>query len=154
LKVPQSPEEYFRWLRMLGQFRDPALVQRSLEYAISDQVRSQDAPFLFGSLMGNPAARKPAWDFVREHWPQVQAKLTNFSTGAIINSAAQFCDAADRDQVEQFFKQHPAPGTDRTLKQSLESINNCIDLRQQQQTNLASWLREQTSASGTAGGKQ
>ena len=154
LKVPQSPEEYFRWLRMLGQFRDPALVQRSLEYAISDQVRSQDAPFLFGSLMGNPAARKPAWDFVREHWPQVQAKLTNFSTGAIINSAAQFCDAADRDQVEQFFKQHPAPGTDRTLKQSLESINNCIDLRQQQQTNLASWLREQTSASGTGGGKQ
>jgi len=40
------------------------------------------------------------------------------------------------------------------LKQSLESINNCIDLRQQQQTNLASWLREQTSASGTGGGKQ
>jgi len=136
---------------MLGRFEDPALVQRSLEYSISDQVRSQDAPFLLGALMANSHNREPAWSFIREHWPQVEAKLTNFSTGSVINNASQFCDAATRDEVQQFFAQHPIPGTDRTLKQSLESINLCIDLRQQQQGNLASWLKDQsTSASRTS----
>jgi len=150
LKSTKSPEEYFRWLRMLGRFEDPALVQRSLDYSISDQVRSQDAPFLLGALMANARNRAPAWSFIREHWPQVEAKLTNFSSGSVINSAAQFCDNGSRVEVQQFFAQHPIPGTDRTLKQSLESINLCIDLREQQQGNLASWLRDQNvSASGT-----
>ena len=152
LKSTKSPEEYFRWLRMLGRFEDPALVRRSLEYSISDQVRSQDAPFLLGALMANAHNRETAWNFIREHWPQVEAKLTNFSTGSIINSASQFCDAAKRDEVQQFFAQHAIPGTDRTLKQSLESINLCIDLSQQQKGNLASWLRNKnSSASGTGG---
>jgi aminopeptidase N len=137
---------------MLGRFEDPALVQRSLEYSISDRVRSQDAPFLLGELMANAHNRKTAWSFVREHWPQVEAKLTNFSTGSVIKNAAQFCEADARDQVQQFFTEHPIPGTDRTLKQTLETINLCIDLRQQQQGNLASWLKDQNvSASGTGG---
>jgi puromycin-sensitive aminopeptidase len=154
LKATQSPEEYFRWLRMLGQFQNPALVQRSLEYAISDQVRSQDAPFLLGALMREATTRKTAWAFIREHWPQVEAKLTNFSTGTVINNAARFCDTADRDEVQQFFSQHPIPGTDRTLRQSLETINNCIDLHQQQESNLRSWLREQTANASSTGGRQ
>jgi hypothetical protein len=106
---------------MLGRFEEPSLVQESLEYSISDQVRSQDAPFLLGALMGNPHNRKAAWAFVKEHWPQVEAKLTNFSTGSVINSAALFCDAGDTDEAQQFFTQHPIPGTDRTLKQAVES---------------------------------
>jgi aminopeptidase N len=153
LKSTKSPEEYFRWLRMLGRFEDPALVQRSLEYSISDQVRSQDAPFLLGALMANARNRSTAWSFIREHWPQVEAKLTNFSTGSVISSAAQFCDSSARDEVQQFFAQHPIPGTDRTLKQSLESINLCIDLRQQQQGNLASWLLNQNVSASGDGGK-
>jgi aminopeptidase N len=151
LKTTKSPEEYFRWLRMLGRFEDPALVQRSLEYSISGQVRSQDAPFLLGALMANTHNRKAAWDFVRAHWPQVEAKLTNFSTGSVINSASQFCEATERDEVQQFFSQHPIPGTDRTLQQALESINLCVDLRQQQQGNLASWLKDQNMSAGKTG---
>jgi aminopeptidase N len=127
-------------------------VQRSLEYSVSEQVRSQDAPFLLGALMANRRNRDTAWSFVREHWQQVEAKLTNFSTGSVINSAAQFCDSGKRDEVQQFFAQHPIPGTDRTLKQALETINLCVDLRQQQEANLASWLKDQNmSASGTGG---
>ncbi len=149
---PQSPEDYTRMLRTLGYFEDPALIQRSLEYAVSDQVRSQDAPFLLGRLMRNPAARSQAWNFIREHWPQVEAKLSNYSTGSIVYMASHFCDAGARDQVQEFFTQHPIPSAERALKQTVESINNCIVLRQQQQKNLASWLKQQ-SAGATAGGQ-
>ena len=44
-----------------------------------------------------------------------------------------------------------AISAERALKQTLESINNCIDLRQQQQDNLASWLKQQSSGASTGG---
>ncbi|HKC71471.1 MAG TPA: M1 family metallopeptidase [Terriglobales bacterium] len=138
-----SPEEAFRFLRALGNFQKPALVERSLEYAVSSQVRSQDAPFLIGRLMGNPDTQDQAWDWIRQHWSQVEAKLTNFSTGAVVDGAGSFCDAGHKQQVQDFFSQHPIPSAQRTLQQSLEFIGNCVDLKQQQEPNLASWLQQQ-----------
>jgi len=138
-----SPEEAFRFLRALGNFQKPALVERSLEYAVSSQVRSQDAPFLIGRLMGNPDTQDQAWDWIRQHWSQVEAKLTNFSTGAVVDGAGSFCDAGHKQQVQDFFNQHPIPSAQRTLQQSLEFIANCVDLKQQQEPNLATWLQQQ-----------
>ena len=138
-----SPEDMFRYLGALGEFRTPALVERSLEYAISPRVRSQDAPFLIDSLLSNHDTQDQAWDFIRQHWPQVQAKLTNFSATAVVNGAENFCDASHKLQVQNFFSQHPIPAAQRALEQSLEFIGNCIDLKTQQAPELASWLQQQ-----------
>jgi len=138
-----SPEASLRYLLVLGDFRTPALVERSLEYAISPQVRSQDAPFLLNRVLGNHATQDQAWDWIRQHWAQVEAKLTNFSAGSVVNSAGTFCDAGHKQQVQQFFTEHPIPTAQRTLQQSLEFIGNCVDLKAQQQPNLASWLQQQ-----------
>jgi aminopeptidase N len=138
-----SPEDSFRYLQALGNFRTPALVERSLEFAISPRVRSQDAPFLIGQLVGNYDTQDQAWDWVRQHWTQVEAKLTNFSTGTVVDNAGSFCDAAHKQQVQEFFTQHPIPTAQRSLRQSLEFIGNCIDLKAQQAPNLASWLQRQ-----------
>ena len=138
-----SPEESFRFLRALGNFRAPALVERSLEYAVSSQVRSQDAPYLIGRLIGNPDTQDQAWDWIRQHWGQVEAKLTNFSTGVVVDGAGSFCDAGHKQQVQEFFSQHPIPSAQRTLQQSLEFIGDCVDLKQQQGPSLASWLQQQ-----------
>ena len=139
-----SPEDMFRYLGALGEFRTPALVERSLEYAISPQVRSQDAPFLIDSLLSNHDTQDQAWDFIRQHWPQVQAKLTNFSATAVVNGAENFCDASHKQQVRDFFSQHPIPAAQRALEQTLEFIGNCIDLKAQQAPKLASWLQQQS----------
>jgi len=45
--------------------------------------------------------------------------------------------------VQDFFSQHPIPSAQRTLQQSLEFIANCVDLKQQQEPNLATWLQQQ-----------
>ena len=54
-----------------------------------------------------------------------------------------------RDQVTEFFTAHKVAAAERTYKQSIERINNCVDLKSQQETQLASWLGQH----GTAGGK-
>ena len=139
-----SPEDMFRYLGALGDFRTPALVERSLEYSISPQVRSQDAPFLMDALLSNHDTQDQAWDFIRQHWPQVQARLTNFSATAVVNGAENFCDASHKQQVQDFFSQHPIPAAQRALNQTLEFIGNCVDLKAQQAPKLASWLQQQS----------
>jgi len=47
--------------------------------------------------------------------------------------------------VEQFFQQHPFPGTERNQKEALETIDACIELRGQQASNLAAWLKQSGS---------
>jgi hypothetical protein len=66
-----------------------------------------------------------------------------------VGATSVFCDAEMRDQVTQFFSAHKVEAAERTYKQSIERINNCVDLKSQQEPQLASWLGQH----GNAGGK-
>ena len=149
LKNPKSPEEYYRYLFTLPQFTDTKLLQRTLDFAISPDVRSQDALGVITSVMGNPAGQELAWDFVRQHWTEVEKAGGPFASAQIVGATSVFCDAASRDQVTEFFTAHKVAAAERTYKQSIERINNCIDLKSQQEPQLTSWLGQH----GPAGGK-
>ncbi|MGA8430276.1 MAG: M1 family aminopeptidase [Candidatus Sulfotelmatobacter sp.] len=149
LKNPKSPEEYYMRLFTLAEFSDPALLQRTLDYAISPDVRSQDALGLITSVMGNPAGEKLAWDFVQSHWDAVQKAGGPFASAQVVGATSAFCSSNMRDQVTDFFAAHKVEAAERTYKQSIERINNCVDLKSQQEPQLASWLGQH----GAAGGK-
>jgi hypothetical protein len=55
----------------------------------------------------------------------------------VVGVTGMFCDAGLRDQVKGFFAVHPIPDAERTLQQSLEQINYCVDLKAQQSSPLA-----------------
>ncbi len=148
LKAAKTPEEQFIYQRTLTRFSDPKLLERTLEYAISPEVRSQDALFVIAGVMRNPAGTKLAWDFVRAHWNEIANLGGAFGGGTIVASAGSFCDAGMRDEVKDFFATHHAPAADRGLKQSLERIGYCVDLKSQQGTQLASWLQSHGSSVG------
>ena len=146
---PKSPEDYLRFFKTLGYSQQPELIQRTLQYAVSPQVRTQDALFVFGSLMSDPSGRKPAWDFIRQHWTEVKAKMPEADIGFFVEGARSFCDNESRDQVQQFFTEHPIPAAQRALQRTLETISNCVDTRTQQQASLAASLEKQpTGAKG------
>jgi ERAP1-like C-terminal domain len=148
-KSPKSPEEYYMYLFALPQFTDQKLLQRTLDFAISPDVRSQDALGLVTNVMGNPAGQQLAWDFVRQHWPEIEKAGGPFASAQVVGATSVFCDAGSRDQVTEFFSAHKVAAAERTYKQSIERINNCVDLKSQQEPQLASWLGQH----GTAGGK-
>jgi aminopeptidase N len=149
LKNPKSPEEYYMYLFTLPSFRDPKLLQRTLDFAISPDVRSQDALQVITSVLGNPDGEQQAWDFIRQHWPEIEKAGGPFASAQVVGATSVFCDAAKRDQVTEFFTAHKVAAAERTYKQSLERINNCVDLKSQQEPQLASWLGQH----GMAGGK-
>jgi aminopeptidase N len=146
LKNAKSPEEYYNYLFTLPQFSDPKLLQRTLDFAISPDVRSQDALGVIASVIGNPEGQKQAWDFVLSHWDAVQKAGGPFASAQIVGSTGSFCDAQMRDQVVEFYSAHKIESAERTYRQSIERINNCVDLKSQQQPQLASWLGQHGSS--------
>jgi aminopeptidase N len=149
LKTAKSPEEYYIFFTTLRRFDDPKLLQRTLDFAITSDVRSQDSMQLITGVLRNPAGQKLAWNFVQEHWETVEKAGGPFAGVQVIGATSNFCDAHMRDQVVDFFATHKVDGGERTYRQSIERINNCVDLKSQQEPQLAAWLGQH----GAAGGK-
>jgi aminopeptidase N len=148
LKTAKTPEEVIVYQQSLAQFADPTLLEKTLEFAISPEVRSQDSTLLISFAMQSPDGQKLAWDFVRSHWEKIRSLDEELAGIYIVGAAGSFCDADLRDQLQDFFAAHHDPASERTLKQSVERINDCIDLKAQQGSQLAVWLQQRTGGSG------
>jgi aminopeptidase N len=149
LRKASTPEELAQWRRVLVSFDDPKLLERTLQLTLTSDVRSQDAIGIMAAVMANPAGTRLAWDFVREHWTDIEKKLGGYNgAGGLVAVTGSFCDTQLRDEVKDFFSTHPIPDAERTLQQSLETMNSCVDLRSQQGAPLAAWLEHHGSSTG------
>jgi aminopeptidase N/puromycin-sensitive aminopeptidase len=138
-----NPEFQVGALRLLAEFEDPALVQRSLDYAVSGKVRNQDAAIQFAIALQIPATRDLAWKYIQSHWDKVQAQLTTEMGAVLVGSTSGFCSVASRDEVKSFFSAHKVPASELPLKHALERIDGCVELRSLQEPNLKQWIAAQ-----------
>jgi aminopeptidase N/puromycin-sensitive aminopeptidase len=146
----KSPEEFLNFLFGLVSFSEPELVKRTLELAVSPEVRSQDSPYVVAALLFNHDTRRQSWEWIKEHWPEVQARFTMSSGSRLVAATGAFCDAADREDVQKFFASHPVESSERALAKALHNIDACMELRAQQSSNLAMWLGAFAPSKGRA----
>jgi aminopeptidase N len=140
-------EEYYLYLGTLTQFSDPKLLERTLQYAMTD-VRMQDRLGVIAGVLQNPAGQAEAWNFVRAHWSELDKVGSGYISGELVEATSAFCEPQLREEVKDFFSTHKVPVAERTLQQSLERINYCMDLKAQQGPQLAAWLQQRGAASG------
>jgi puromycin-sensitive aminopeptidase len=156
IKKAKSPEEYYGYFYALSEFPQPELTKETLDWTLTPEVRGQDLYILL-PLLGNPTSENATWDFMRTHFDDLMKKTGGGlgGVGIFLYATQEFCSAQRATEVKQFFEQHPFPGTERNQKQAIESIDNCVALRDQQQGNLSAWLKQQsggeTSASNDGG---
>ena len=140
-KLKSSPEEYYTLFNALPYFRQPPLMKRTLEYAVSPDVRTQDTATLIAGLLAKPWGREPAWTFVTSEWKRLTDLLGTFQGVPIVVSAtANFCSTAKADEVRTFFAKNPIPSAERGIKQAVERIESCAALESRQSAPLAKWL--------------
>ena len=130
-------------LRLLATFRDPQLEKRALDFAVSSQVRNQDAAIQFAIALHNTETRDLAWDYVKANWDKVHAQMTESLGGYLVSGTGSFCSASARDDVSSFFATHKVASAEVELKHAIEHINGCIIFRSQQEQNLKKWLSQQ-----------
>jgi aminopeptidase N len=150
----KSPGLYYRFFYALSEFPDQPQIKETLESTLTPAVRGQDLYILI-SLLSNPNSQNAAWDFINKNFDRIQKKSGGGlgGVGVFLYGAQSFCSARRANDVKQFFEQHSFPGTERKQKETVESINSCVGLREQQQSKLAAWLQQNGNFNADKGGK-
>jgi aminopeptidase N len=139
-----APTEHYRYLYALAHFRDPALIDRALEYSLTSKLRSQDTAGFLARFLREEGGRARTWAFIKQHWPDLANRVAIAGGDTtVVTALGAFCDATSRDDIKAFFTAHPLQSAARTLDQTVERIDNCVALRERQAPALVEWLRNQ-----------
>jgi aminopeptidase N len=136
-----QPERYYRYFNALSWFSDPSLVKRTLDFAMSSEVRSQDASTLIGSLLVHPWSSNLAWEYTKEQWPTLLKTLNIFQAiPDLVESFGAFCTVARGNEVKEFLAKNSVPAVARVAQQAVERIDNCVALDMRQSKPFSAWL--------------
>jgi puromycin-sensitive aminopeptidase len=123
-----TPQEQLRNLYALTEFRDPALMDETLAFTLSGEVKTQNAPFVLGRCIANRDHGEQAWRFVREHWSELGARFPANTIVRMIDPVKLLIRPEQQLDVAGFFAEHAIPQSAKTLQQVLERqrINTAV----------------------------
>lgn len=125
----------------LGAFKDKELLQKTLEFSISKDVRLQDTMRFTAVVAMNSMGRGIVWKFTEKHWNFLleyyggQKDISYF-----IDPLGSFQTNKEADNIEKFFAKNPTPGAERTVLQVLECIRAKAFWVARDKKKIASWL--------------
>ncbi len=117
-----SQEEKHRVLRALGYFEDARILAGNLDFALTDEVRSQDTHMLIVAVATNPHSRGVFWPWLVSRWSDVVEKVGrgNPLLARIVSCVSTAAAPSMEGEIRRFFTANPAPGTEKALEQALE----------------------------------
>jgi puromycin-sensitive aminopeptidase len=145
MKRAATPQERMRFEMALGAFRDPALVERTLELTLLEAIPTQDVALLLGRMLGARHNREAAWKFIRNRWEELEPRIPSGLASRLLLALPSLHTRAHRREVAQFFRAHPVPTARRALRQALERFDLDGELRRRAGPDLRRFLRGGTN---------
>lgn len=135
-------EERDRVGRALAQFTDKTLLARTLTFALSKNVRMQDAPFMIGAVWQNTSGRDLTWKFVQHNYKKLLATYGEGGhfLGRLLSPLGTHMKESDAKQIKEFFKKNVAPGAERTITQSIEKVLSNASWIKSDLKDIKKWL--------------
>jgi puromycin-sensitive aminopeptidase len=124
-----TPQVQLRHLYSLAEFDDAGLLGRTCELAMSDEVKTQNAPFLLRACIGNRRHGQVAWEFVRRNWSAINERFPRNTIVRLIETVKLLDQPTDVADVQAFFAEHPIEQAAKTLEQILERQRVNADVR-------------------------
>jgi puromycin-sensitive aminopeptidase len=115
-----TPQDQLRNLYALTEFRDADLMERTLAFTLSGEVKTQNAPFVLGRCIANRDRGDQAWRFVRERWPELGDRFPANTIVRMIDPVKLLIRPEQQADVAGFFAEHAIPQSAKTLQQVLE----------------------------------
>ncbi len=115
-----TPQEQLRHLYALTEFDDAGLMARTCSLAMSDEVKTQNAPFVLRMCIANRHHGEAAWAFVRDHWYEATTRFPSNTIVRMVDSVKLLSTAEQVRSTRAFFADHPIPQAAETLRQILE----------------------------------
>ena len=140
-KAAPTPQEEQRYLYALAGFRQPALLQRTLERTVGGEVRVQDAPFLIRALLTSVYARELAWSFVKERWETLALRFPPKSgLRRMCEGITGLATAELEADVRAFFGSRGITLGGKTLEQYLEQLRVAVAFGEREAAALRAYL--------------
>jgi len=118
-------EERTTLIVALSSFRQSELIDKTLEFIKSENVRSQDVAYWVAYSFTNRFAKDQTWDWVKKNWKWLEdsqgTELALFRMP--IYAARSFSDHKFLVEYKRFFEPRLDPSLERSYKQGLEIIN-------------------------------
>jgi puromycin-sensitive aminopeptidase len=136
------PEEKERIGRALGNFSDPVILQKVLDFLLGKDVRAQDTPFIFAHAASHFNGRGLAWEFFTNNWTVISKKYATGGhlLGRFVTPFSKFSEYKNLKEVKQFFRQHRVPAIDRTVQQTIERIEANVAWVKREKSAVRKWL--------------
>jgi puromycin-sensitive aminopeptidase len=135
-----TPQDQLRHLYALAEVDDEALLLRTCALAMSDEVKTQNAPFLLAMCIANRRQGAAAWRFVRQHWDAANAAFPSNTIVRMVSTVRLLNTPDVAADVQAFFAEHPIPQATKTLEQILERQRVNTELRSRESARFAAAL--------------
>ncbi|MDE1828956.1 MAG: M1 family metallopeptidase [Thaumarchaeota archaeon] len=122
-KAP-TQEEKIRFLGSLSNFKEKQLLEKTLAFALSKNVRTQSLFVPIARMVANPYGKDLVWPWIRKNWKGLVKRfgVGNPLLNRIIGSVSVSSNLQKEKEIRSFFAKHHVPGTEMKLAQSLERI--------------------------------
>lgn len=139
------PAEKVVALSVLGYGSSLELVQRTLAFAMSPEVRTQDILTAIATLRSSVVGRAELWDFMRQHWDMLYERHCDdigFLDYFVVLSIESFSTLERYQEVQAFFANKDTSAYDRILATCLEGIRMNILWLERDCKDVERWLRD------------
>jgi len=117
-------EEKIRFLAAMCNFKQKNLLLKTLNLALTPEVRSQNIRVPIMGVSANLHGKTVLWPWLKSHWKKLVKKfgVGNPLANRIVASVGSVIDDRQEKDVRNFFKRNPLPGTERVIEQTLERV--------------------------------
>ncbi len=149
-QAAQSPQEVQRFLFALARFRDGGLLDKTINKCLTDDVRTQDAPYLYANVLGNEIAATAAWNFMKANWANMVARYPENGVVRMCGAVAGLDTAELEAEVKAFFAANQVKSGDMAVAQALEQLRINVLMRERETAGLQKHLIAAPAAVSTA----
>jgi tricorn protease interacting factor F2/3 len=112
-----TDEERLRFLEGLVSFKNPELIAKTLEFALSGKVKRQDVRNVILYATSNPDGRTAVWQWFRKNMTKLEAMYAGTAQFSIIlREYFSIIGVGLAAEVEKFFNEHKVIGADIALE--------------------------------------
>lgn len=145
-KSAKTPEAKLRNLMALAVFRQPDLIKRTLELALTDEVKTQDAPHLVQKSLHTIAGRNIAWQFIKDNWKVMNERYPSKLFIRIVKGANSLVEPKAVEDMTAFLSTHPVHSGDRAIAKVIERGKINAALNQSMTGELSTWLSKYSNS--------
>jgi puromycin-sensitive aminopeptidase len=138
---PSTPQDQIRMLYALAEFDSPELIARTCDFALTSEVKTQNAPFLLNRCIANRKHGEQAWSFVRQNWQHANDAFPGNTIIRMASATATLNSDVMEADIQSFFSERPIVQAGKMLDQVLERQRVNTDLRRRESSVISQALK-------------